>query len=115
MRSITGLVAVVVAVGGAVQTAASALENGRILRHGSSSAGRRVGGSAATFAAPSKAAAAVVDSGSGSSGAKNINQAFSEALVNPTMGPVADSHFSALLMSAIEASGERNIPVIQLL
>ncbi|KAJ2657559.1 hypothetical protein IWW48_004471 [Coemansia sp. RSA 1200] len=118
MRSVTGLVVVAAAVAvGAVQTVALTLGNSRVLRHGSGSGGKRVGGSAATFSAASRAAAASYGSGSGSGtpAVTNINQAFSEALVNPTMGPVADNHFSALLMSAIESSGERNIPVIQLL
>ncbi|KAJ1664935.1 hypothetical protein IW140_002734 [Coemansia sp. RSA 1813] len=47
--------------------------------------------------------------------ANDINQAFSQALVNPSMGLVADNHFSSLLMSVIDSSGENgNIPVIQL-
>ncbi|KAJ1794491.1 hypothetical protein LPJ59_004522 [Coemansia sp. RSA 2399] len=47
----------------------------------------------------------------------NVNQAFSQALLNPSVGLVADDNFSSLLMSVIQsgaAGGGGNIPVIQL-
>ncbi|KAJ2402967.1 hypothetical protein GGI23_000332 [Coemansia sp. RSA 2559] len=48
---------------------------------------------------------------------ENVNQAFSQALLNPSVGLAADDNFSSLLMSVIqssEARGGGNIPVIQL-
>ncbi|KAJ1988525.1 hypothetical protein GGI26_005510 [Coemansia sp. RSA 1358] len=43
----------------------------------------------------------------------DINGEISQALADPSVGLVADNHFSSLLMSAIESSNG-NIPVINL-